>query len=269
MSDNMESYFKCHARIRLDSLHFESGGATKKKKIKRLLRIFRTEGCHQYDLEHSIPVVMNAELLASALHMEDLNSPVLYTSATPPRLDLSSGVKITCLNGKHRVQAGMRFLKPLHQWWNIRIYDEGKEKDFELCRSTSLLLGLPVHIRESMQEFSDGDIFRYLVNAGRSGDESAVKRWSARLSEWDEKNFDRLVLYDGGKLFSAFEKLLPFTALWSAFNFGALDRIFSMHCYEVLSFPKPNEVNGRLTNPTGSLLLFGETAPNVGGRSES
>ena len=82
-------------------------------------------------------------------------------------------------------------------------------------------------------EFSDGDIFRYLVKAERSGDECAMKRWSARLNKWNKKNFDRLVVYDGGRFFSALERLLPFAVFWSAFDFGALDRIFSMHCYEV------------------------------------
>ena len=129
MSDSMESHFKGYARIRLDSLLFESGRLTNDKNIKRLLCIFHTEGCHQYDPIHSIPVIMNEEVLARALHMKGLNSSVLYTSATSSsRLDLPSGVKITCLHGKHRVQAGIIFLKPLHQWWNVRIYDEGKQE---------------------------------------------------------------------------------------------------------------------------------------------
>lgn len=127
MSNSMESHFKGYARIRLDCLHFESGRATNNKNIKRLLCIFRTEGCHQYDPIHSIPVVMTAGVLASALHTKGLDSSVLYTSATSsPRLDFLPGVKITCLHGKHRVQAAMKFLKPPYQWWNVRIYDEGK-----------------------------------------------------------------------------------------------------------------------------------------------
>lgn len=116
-------------------------------------------------------------------------------------------------------------------------------------------------------EFSDGDIFRYLVNAESSGDECAKKKWSARLDKWNKKNFNRLVVYDGGRFFNAFARLLPFSAFWSAFDFGALDRIFSMHCYEVCSASHPDGLDTRLTDFSGDLLLFGDIAPTVDRRS--
>lgn len=82
-------------------------------------------------------------------------------------------------------------------------------------------------------QFSDGDIFRYLVDARRSQNADSLRRWSARLDKWPRKNYVRLKKYNEGKFMFAFEKLLPFAAQWSSFKFGMLDRIFSMHCYEV------------------------------------
>lgn len=127
MSTDDEFYFMGYARIPLHHLDFDSGRDIDHKNIKRLLHIFGEEGCQQDDHRHSVPVIMNSEVLVDALYARRMTlSSLRQSAADAPLLNLPPDVRIVCLHGKHRIQAAVKFLKPPYQWWTVRIYNEGK-----------------------------------------------------------------------------------------------------------------------------------------------
>lgn len=113
--------------MKLSQLQLQTGRDPKERHVKQLLRIFKTDGCAQYDSQHSVPVVINERLLLSVLHAQHAGASYLPTIGTDaPMLRFPADTCITCLHGCRRIAAAKRFLKLQDQWWIVEVFSDGE-----------------------------------------------------------------------------------------------------------------------------------------------
>ena len=97
---------------------------TDQKNIKRLLNIYRLEGCLRLELENHVPAVVSHDQyqrIVATLPKGELQLRDLYEE--PPQANLAED--LVCLHGKHRLQAARRFLGLGDKWWIVDLYTDG------------------------------------------------------------------------------------------------------------------------------------------------
>ena len=121
--------FRGLARVDLDTLKFDFASShghrdTWDKNVKRLVNVFRTEGCKRDETANFVKVRVNQGQLDASFASQSTILP-----QQPPKdwkacpvLQLPS---IDCLNGHHRVLAARQYLDRNDQWWVARVYTEG------------------------------------------------------------------------------------------------------------------------------------------------
>jgi hypothetical protein len=121
-------HFKGFARVNLSALNFSHPLSARhrrvsEKKVSRLLRIFRAEGCNRDDEKHFVTGVVRDEQLGGAVRSGGcLRDVPAETWENVPVLRVES---VACLNGWHRISAAKEYLTGGDRWWVIRIYTEG------------------------------------------------------------------------------------------------------------------------------------------------
>ena len=126
------SRFRGSAKVNLKHLEFEvnigSDSVTAfldPKNVARLIKVFTLEGCNRLDLEHRVPVVINAGVLQQSIHNSGLASGDLLKSHIPPTLTFPANTLLKCLHGRHRIAAAKAFLQLGNKWWTVDFYSDG------------------------------------------------------------------------------------------------------------------------------------------------
>ncbi|KAF2158404.1 hypothetical protein M409DRAFT_33033, partial [Zasmidium cellare ATCC 36951] len=184
---NMESTFLrkqkfyCgRAKVRICSLRYEHehlpGSRTLDvKNVERLHRIFQAQGCQRLDPDKHIAVMISDELLTAAIARSNITRADLFDIRNiPPHLNLRDDETLITLHGKHRVEAGRRFLDPADSWWIAELYSTQLPQEAVLELRTQF---------SNARGFSDGEVFRYLRHYQLLADETQVGKWEARLSK--------------------------------------------------------------------------------------
>lgn len=108
-------------KVPLDQIDFEVASFHPRqqdpKNTARLLQSFSLEGCNRLQPENFISALVDADHLAPQAVFSDRHF------AEPP--SLSSGCKVVCLDGYHRVQAAREFLAGDERWWAANLYIDG------------------------------------------------------------------------------------------------------------------------------------------------
>ena len=114
------------ARVDLATLNFDQASScgdrdTWGQNVKRLVNIFRTEGCQCWEAAKFVKV--NQGHLDAALASQNTTLPQQPPEdwQAYPVLKLLS---IDCLNGHHRVLAARQYLNRNDRWWVARLYTE-------------------------------------------------------------------------------------------------------------------------------------------------
>ena len=118
--------YKGCARIALSSLEYGSARDEDAANVERLLNIFG-RGCHRYDPDHFVPVLIESQTLQQALTRLSLDASDLKYQA-PPLLCLPDGVRLRCLHGRHRLLAAEEYFEVMtkeEQWWAVKLFDSG------------------------------------------------------------------------------------------------------------------------------------------------
>ncbi len=135
---NHELCFHGFARVELPVLKFgtstDSGShrPVSERNVSRLVRIFKTEGCHRSDPNNFIKAVVDANVL---LRLSESQQQGTISKEQPehwsarPLLPVSS---VECLDGLHRVKAADQFLDNNDKWWVVALYSEGKSMAYEV-----------------------------------------------------------------------------------------------------------------------------------------
>ncbi|KAI0525803.1 hypothetical protein F5B22DRAFT_633212 [Xylaria bambusicola] len=183
------SKFQGTAKIASDCLFFDPEGEMNKEKTNRLVDIFKREGCDRLSDSHAIPGNITANLLSAALRHSNLSTADLRGSE-PPVLRLPKGTHVSCLHGKHRVEA-LRRSRHLSPWWTVKLYVAGADP-LDLSPKAVQLLA------ESFAnegQFSDG----HIVVKIRSYPPGSIdaNRWWTRLSKSKPEILRRLLKHPG------------------------------------------------------------------------
>jgi Protein of unknown function (DUF3723) len=116
------------ALVRLEVLSFSADAVRRLRKnnVARLVRIYRTQGCLRLHPIHRIKAVITARQLSDALQISNCTESKLREPASrPPELIFPPGVRLHCLSGLHRVEAGKRWLKAPKRSWVVELFDPG------------------------------------------------------------------------------------------------------------------------------------------------
>ncbi|KAF2210284.1 hypothetical protein CERZMDRAFT_45788 [Cercospora zeae-maydis SCOH1-5] len=119
-------------RVLLRHLEYGSARDETGSNVQRLRGIFE-RGCHRFDPEHFVPVLVDHDLLSRLLITTGVTSSDL-TYQSPPLISVPLGTKLRCLHGRHRLLAAQEHLKCLptnDQWWGVKFFDSGSAA----CRS--------------------------------------------------------------------------------------------------------------------------------------
>ena len=117
------------ARITLDVLHFSEKQSTTldQENVEYLKEVFRREHCRREPVRNHVLVLIDQSCLDTALGLSGISAAALLTTGDEyPELRLPAGVRLECLHGKHRIQAGREFLSPRDKWWIAELYLAGE-----------------------------------------------------------------------------------------------------------------------------------------------
>jgi hypothetical protein len=118
------------ACIFIDALQFSEDDMKQldAKNVERLVDVFRREGCQRQPLRNHVLVLITQSCLDTALELSGASASSLLTPRSDdyPQLRLPPGIRLVCLHGKHRIQAGREFLRPRDKWWIVDLYLAGK-----------------------------------------------------------------------------------------------------------------------------------------------
>ncbi|KAL6242584.1 hypothetical protein RBB50_010230 [Rhinocladiella similis] len=215
------------ARVRLENLHFEWNEPRElnRKNVERLKEIFRTENVHRLEPRNHIPaVVEEAELDAATRASEVLAENLLSNPDDgPPWLKFPPSHRVSCLHGRHRIQAARETLPPTDAWWTVDLY---------LTDSNPELRTTLVEEYANEEKPSDGEIYRKIRQYEREGNVCFKKRWKARLSDHGRRGLRQLFDHGNGELAAAFDRLLDIPGLWDGMRISTLHKMIGMKCDE-------------------------------------
>ncbi|KAI0398861.1 hypothetical protein F4802DRAFT_591745 [Xylaria palmicola] len=183
LNAEISSKFQGTAKISLDCLFFDPEGEVNKEKTNRLVEIFKLEGCDRLSDSHALPGNITADLLSASLQQSNLSTADLRGSE-PPVLRLPVGTHVSCLHGRHRVEA-LRQWRHLSSWWTVKLYVDLSPKAIQLLAEDFANEG----------RFSDGHIVVKICSYPAGSIDA--NRWWARLSKSKPEILRRLLKHPG------------------------------------------------------------------------
>lgn len=118
------------ARVPLHLLCFERGELRdlNRRNVERLKTVFHSETVRRLDPRNRVPAVISQSGLDEAVAASGISAERLLNDADndPPALHFPAGVQLTCLHGRHRVQAARETLPPTDAWWAVDLYLAGR-----------------------------------------------------------------------------------------------------------------------------------------------
>jgi hypothetical protein len=123
----LQCYQGC-AIIKLQHLRFEENnpvgtrGVTEEI-VTKILRNFEIEGCGNLEPEHRVAAIIDQGVLSKALAKSNLTRETLLDPTKQRSLILEGSDLVTCVYGKHRLNAGERFGETV---WLVDLYRDGR-----------------------------------------------------------------------------------------------------------------------------------------------
>ncbi|CAK7238190.1 hypothetical protein SEUCBS140593_010416, partial [Sporothrix eucalyptigena] len=121
------------ASVRLDVLLFDRFGDLDQKNVERLKRLFQKGGCFPGQFANRIPALIHADALRESLALSGLSADQLRSRADEPvghaRLELPTGLRLTCLRGRHRVAAAADVLGVQDKRWVVDLFLADSSED--------------------------------------------------------------------------------------------------------------------------------------------
>ncbi|KAF3091829.1 hypothetical protein TWF103_011391 [Orbilia oligospora] len=209
------------AKVRFPALKFplppHSGHRfVDKRNVKRLVNIFKLEGCLNADPLNRI----SGFLCPNFGGLQDLKQH--STEFEIPLIELPPS-SVECLYGHHRILAAREVLPIVDQWWIVDLYLSGQ------ASSDRIRIHLESEYANSLN-ISDGEIYRNIRLQIKAKNTKEERRWWARLST--SKRRDAKTLMGRSNLCQAFDCLLHLSGLWAGLQLGVFQRILSLNCDE-------------------------------------
>nr|KAK5449229.1 hypothetical protein LTR18_002318 [Exophiala xenobiotica] len=231
------------ARISLDVLQFvvDDDRPLDVKNVQRLVKIYQREGCRRQFVSNHILVVIDQACLDSALDLSRISAAALLTRNTNdpaavgdyPQLQVPVGVRLTCLHGRHRIQAAREFLSPRDKWWIADLYLAGKCTTSQGGTLTSIWTDSSSDVQRSLiEEYAnetippDGEIYRKIRHYHFQRNYSFECRWWARLRGCRARNLKSLLSHP--EIAAGFDALLDVPGLWSGMQLTTLHKMLAL-----------------------------------------
>jgi hypothetical protein len=119
------------ARVWLEVLDFKWNEPRElsRKNVERMKVIFgddkrRYGNIRRLDPRNHIPAVVEQSDLDDAILASKVSAERLLSNPdnNPPFLKFAAGYRLTCLHGRHRIQAARETLPPTDAWWTVDLY---------------------------------------------------------------------------------------------------------------------------------------------------
>lgn len=243
LEEERRTRFRGAARISLDLLQFPTDKSSKidLSNVERLKEAYRHEGCLPEPVRNHILALIDQSDLDAALDLSGVSAAALMMprSVDYPELRFRTGVRLKCLHGKHRIQAGREFLSPRDKWWVVDLYLSG-EWVCPLKQSFSHVytLDLSSDVQRSLiEEYSnekipsDGEIYRNIRQYHFQRNFSFESRWWARLRGCRARNLKSLLKH--AELTAAFDALLDVPGLWKGMQLTTLHKVLALKSDDV------------------------------------
>ena len=120
----LDCHFQGYARVKLEDIDFNSGRELDGQNVKRLVGIFKLQGCVRENTANAISVLVERGALGNVRTQQGSPSSAVH-SIIPTRLPYLN-TKVLCLQGKHRICAARKFLHHTNRWWTVKVFDAGK-----------------------------------------------------------------------------------------------------------------------------------------------
>ena len=119
------------------------------KNVDRLLGVFKLEGCRRLEPQSHIPALISRAALHSLLE----RIPGGQSSLSPrgkekTPIQVEPRDYLTCLQGRHRIEAAKKYLHPDDKWWVVDLYAVGEA----LSPALALTNSDPNHCSRSRRE---------------------------------------------------------------------------------------------------------------------
>ena len=123
-----QAHYLGKARVKLHNLTFDEEAEGCRplnvKNVQRLAEIYESEGCRNLDPNNAVSALISDDMLANILRASGRQQSSLIEQSIPPLLPLDEHNKLLCLNGRHRITAGLQFLDPVERWWLVYLYND-------------------------------------------------------------------------------------------------------------------------------------------------
>ncbi|KAK6380192.1 hypothetical protein LTS17_005381 [Exophiala oligosperma] len=193
--------------------------------VPRLKEVFGIEGVRRLEPRHHVPAAVDQSDLDAALRTSNATAESLLNNLDndPPVLKFPQLHRLTCLHGRHRIQAARETLDPTDAWWTVDFYLKDSDPDLR----TTLAEEYSNEVKPS-----DGEIYRKIRLYEREGNICFKKRWKARLSTHGQRGLRQLFGHRDGELAVAFDNLLDIPGLWDGMRISTIHKVMSMKCDE-------------------------------------
>ena len=117
------------ARVSLEVLHFQwdEPRELSRKNVERLKEVFRIDNVRRLEPRNHVPAVVDQSGLDNAILASKISAEALLSNPDndPPTLKFPALYQLTCLHGRHRIQAARETLPPSDAWWTVDLYLAG------------------------------------------------------------------------------------------------------------------------------------------------
>ena len=115
-------------------VHLDFRQNPNKAKTNRLKKIFRRQGCFQFEPLHRIRAIIAKVDLDHAIVVSGTTSKDLFTNpeGKPPLLAFSQGFRVPCLKGASRIAAAKDFLHSQDHHWAVDLFSTGNSNSFQV-----------------------------------------------------------------------------------------------------------------------------------------
>ncbi|KAI9883966.1 MAG: hypothetical protein M1823_004244 [Watsoniomyces obsoletus] len=193
-------------------------------KVGRLKKIFHHEGCRRWDPKNYISALVEDTTFQVALRRSALNADSIRSTATTetiPQLHQDSGIRVQCLQGRHRIAAATEYLEGDDRWWMVKLFQQTADVRLQTQLEEEY---------ENSVSYPDGEVFRKIRWYQQQNEKLLEGKWWARLTDCKQRGLRQVLRHPG--LIKAFDKLLDFPGLWAHIPLGNFPRVLTVKCDE-------------------------------------
>ncbi|KAL6359123.1 hypothetical protein LRP88_09323 [Fusarium phalaenopsidis] len=205
--------------------------------VRRLAKSFEITRCRQEEEENFIHGIITHDDLKDITSALGISEKALKCTTRQKNYPLLSGLRIACLDGRHRIRASIKH-QPL-SWWVVKLLRvQGSWVEFPLKISLasvdSQIIQDRIEATSRETPYSDAEVYRLVRKYMNNHDKARVADFTSRLSS--PKQVSLKGLLKRPKLVSDLDALIKFPGVIGGLQLGNVHKHLALHCDENFSF---------------------------------